>query len=812
MKTKQLYYQDQYLDKTEAKVLVAKGKGSKTEVILDQTIFYPGGGGQPYDLGTINGFEVEKVFMIDGEIVHRVVGSLMEGQEIEIQLDFNRRLHYMKIHSAGHLIHDVLSDLVDNLKPVKGEHGDDAYLQYLGSVDDLTEKELEKEVNKFVKEDLNIITKDVTYEELEKEVEVMQPGVPKNKRLRMLKIGNFGAMADGGIQVRSTKEIGKVKISEILQEGDQTTINYSVENETSRQENKINFYISSKVKAKFPDLDEVVMPIYGIDNTFDKEILTKSDFEKSLLGKSDEEFYSQKELVDFRKFCEDLDINLKRFPPSVEFLFKRFQKNGKVPQINSVVDCANKVAVETLVATGVFDLDQIKGGLVLRFSEEGEEFRPLGGDIEHLSEGLVVISDDEKILNLFPFRDSIYQKITKDTKDILILADKVPGGNLDDVKIAVERVGDLIQKHCGGKIGEMSTSEVRSDIGSVVSVEEVEYEVGTKRRVFSGTRATGKLHLGNYLGAVKGYLELQENPNLECVFMAVDIHTITTPYDHKIQPKATRSVIMDYLACGLDPKKVIVTVQSMVPEHTELAFLFSSVITVARMQHLPTFKDKVKQHPNNVTMALLNYPVLMAADILIYKAGLVPVGIDQEPHLEVAREIARKMNDLYGTDFLEPKRFVDKGLPAGRQGEYVPSLTGEGKMSKSVEGSFINLTDDLEIIKSKLAKVPTDSGSGNKVPDSGGVATLMTLIDLFIGANKRLVYEEQYISEGIKYSELKDKLAEAIYKELKPIQEKRKELEANPDYVEKVIKDGAEKARKIASQTIKEVKEKMGLI
>ncbi len=154
-----------------------------------------------------------------------------------------------------------------------------------------------------------------------------------------------------------------------------------------------------------------------------------------------------------------------------------------------------------------------------------------------------------------------------------------------------------------------------------------------KKRVFSGTRATGRLHLGNYLGAVKGYIALQEKEDLECIYMAVDLHTITTPYDHATLPQASRDIVMDYLAAGLNPEKAVITLQSLVPEHVYLAFLFSSVVSVARMQHLPTFKDKVKQHPQNVTMALLNYPVLMASDILCYKADLVPAGLDQEPHM-----------------------------------------------------------------------------------------------------------------------------------------------------------------------------------
>jgi tryptophanyl-tRNA synthetase len=326
-----------------------------------------------------------------------------------------------------------------------------------------------------------------------------------------------------------------------------------------------------------------------------------------------------------------------------------------------------------------------------------------------------------------------------------------------------------------------------------------------KKRVFSGTRATGRLHLGNYLGAVKGYLELSNTGEYETIYMVMDLHAVTTPFDKEKLAQNTKDVIMDYLACGLDSEKSIITVQSLVPEHTYLAQLISSEITVARMQHLPTFKDKVKQYPKAVTMALLNYPVLMAADILLYKTSLVPVGIDQEPHLEVAREIARKMNEKYGTDFPEPKRFATKG-------EYVPSLSGEGKMSKSVEGSYINLVDDLETIKKRLAQAPTDSGKGEKVPSEGGVANLLALVELFEGEEKRKKYEKDYVEDGIRYGDLKLKLAEAIFNELKPIQERRKIYENDPSLVDRIIEEGAQKAGKIAEETINELKEKMGLI
>lgn len=330
-----------------------------------------------------------------------------------------------------------------------------------------------------------------------------------------------------------------------------------------------------------------------------------------------------------------------------------------------------------------------------------------------------------------------------------------------------------------------------------------------KKRVLSGIRATGRLHLGNYLGAVKGMLELQDNPEYETFYMVADVHTITTPYNVEELRKNRREVILDYLSAGLDPQKSVVFQQSAVNEHIELAFYFSSVTTIAKMQHLPTFKEKVKQYPHHSTMALLNYPVLMAADILVYKAGLVPVGIDQEPHLEVAREIARRMNQDYQCDFPEPKRFIDKSLPAGRQGEYVPSLTGEGKMSKTVEGSYINLTDSLVEIQSKIAKIPTDSGQGSEI--LGGVKTLMEFVELFEGKEKRNELENQYKGKGLRYGEIKSELSETIFAELEPIQIRRKELEANPEFVDKVIGEGAQKARRVARATVAEVRQKMGL-
>lgn len=323
-----------------------------------------------------------------------------------------------------------------------------------------------------------------------------------------------------------------------------------------------------------------------------------------------------------------------------------------------------------------------------------------------------------------------------------------------------------------------------------------------KHKVLSGIRATGRLHLGNYLGAVKGMLELQDNPDYETLYMVADSHAVTTPYDIEELRQNRREIIIDYLAAGLDPQKSILFCQSDVSEHFELAFYFSSVTTVAKMQHLPTFKDKVKQHPQNATMALLNYPVLMAADILVYQADSVPVGIDQEPHLEVSREIARRMNQDYGTNFPEPKRFATPG-------EYVPSLTGEGKMSKSVPGSFINLTDDPKTIQKKIRSIPTASEVGGKM--SSGLQALFSLADLFLPPGEVQDYRQQYHNGSLRFVDIKDHVAQAISAELQPLQDKRAQLETKPDYIDEVIAHGATQAKAQAQATIKEVRDKMGL-
>jgi tryptophanyl-tRNA synthetase len=244
-------------------------------------------------------------------------------------------------------------------------------------------------------------------------------------------------------------------------------------------------------------------------------------------------------------------------------------------------------------------------------------------------------------------------------------------------------------------------------------------------------------------------------------------------------------------------------IQSQIPEHIELAYLLSTIYPVSRVEQLPTYKDKKKENPDYINVGLFYYPILMAADILIYQANLVPVGRDQLPHIELTREIARKFNTTFAKVFSQPKAFLTEG-------ESVPSLTGEGKMSKSIKDSFIELTDDLEAIKAKLAKAPTDHGQGQRLPLGGGVVNLLKLVELFEGKDRRKEYEVLYLSSGIKYSQLKQDLALSIFKELKPIQERRKQFEKNPKKVAQILAEGRDYCSTEARKTLRQVKTAMG--
>jgi len=228
MQTKQIYYEDPYKKELDCKVISAEPVGNLINVIIDQTIFYPEGGGQPCDKGTLGNAKVEYVRIINGEIIYQVKGQINPGDQVKGILDWNWRYKYMKIHSAGHLLHDVLMTMVKNLTPIKGGHGKKAFIEYQGEIDPTIKEKLEEEVNKTAQQGLKIITKFASYDELVKESQFLPPNLPKDKPLRILKIGNFPSMPDGGIQVKNTKEIGKIWIANITVQNGLTNIRYGV--------------------------------------------------------------------------------------------------------------------------------------------------------------------------------------------------------------------------------------------------------------------------------------------------------------------------------------------------------------------------------------------------------------------------------------------------------------------------------------------------------------------------------------------------------------------------------------------------------
>ena len=228
MQTKQIYYLDPYKTELEAKVLSVRPQGNLTNVILDQTIFYPEGGGQQSDRGTIGNTRVEYVHFQNGEIIHQVKGEIKESEAVKTAIDWNWRNKYMKIHTAGHLLHDVLMTMVKDLTPIKGGHGKKAFLEYSGEIDPLIKEKLETEVNNVAQQGLEVVTKETSYDELAKECQFLPTNLPKNKPLRMIKIGNFSSMPDGGVQVKNTKEIGKIWIANITVQSGTTNIRYGV--------------------------------------------------------------------------------------------------------------------------------------------------------------------------------------------------------------------------------------------------------------------------------------------------------------------------------------------------------------------------------------------------------------------------------------------------------------------------------------------------------------------------------------------------------------------------------------------------------
>ncbi|WP_126970217.1 tryptophan--tRNA ligase [Gynurincola endophyticus] len=328
-----------------------------------------------------------------------------------------------------------------------------------------------------------------------------------------------------------------------------------------------------------------------------------------------------------------------------------------------------------------------------------------------------------------------------------------------------------------------------------------------KQIVMSGIRPTGFLHLGNYFGAMRNYVKMQEE--YECYFMVADLHSLTTHPDTKTLAESVRRVLAENIACGLDPEKAALYCQSHVKETTELYLYLNMLAYKGELEKTPTFKDKVRQHPDNVNAGLLTYPVLMAADILLHRAALVPVGKDQEQHLEIARNYAQRFNKRYAEVFPEPYPFN-----FGHQLVKVPSLDGTGKMSKSEnQNATIYLADTDELIRKKVMKAKTDGGPtepNSEKPDY--IENIFNLMKLVSEPSVIQKYEEDFNNCTIRYGDMKKQLGEDMAKFIAPIREKAEAIQNDHIYLKKVMEAGAEKARISAGKTLDEVRKAMGLI
>jgi len=324
----------------------------------------------------------------------------------------------------------------------------------------------------------------------------------------------------------------------------------------------------------------------------------------------------------------------------------------------------------------------------------------------------------------------------------------------------------------------------------------------SRKRIFSGIQPSGTIHIGNYFGAIENWVRLLDQ--YDCIFCIVDYHAITVPYDPGEMQDRIWNATLDNIAAGLDPERCTIFIQSHVPEHTELTWLLNCVTPMGELSRMTQFKDKAKQHEDNVNAGILNYPILMASDILIYKAEAVPVGEDQAQHLELTREIVRRFNSRFGDFFPEPATLIGRGAR-------VMGLDGENKMSKSL-GNYIAVTEPPESIWEKLRPAKTDEKRKRR-SDPGNP------FDCNIYSYQMLVTPDAQLAEiregcktaGIGCIDCKKILFENLEKVLAPIREKRAELDKNTDYVIDVLNAGAAKCREIARETIAETKKIMGL-
>ena len=328
----------------------------------------------------------------------------------------------------------------------------------------------------------------------------------------------------------------------------------------------------------------------------------------------------------------------------------------------------------------------------------------------------------------------------------------------------------------------------------------------TKEIVMSGIRPTGFLHLGNYFGAIRNYVKMQDE--YECFFMVADLHSLTTHPDTKELKANVYRVLAENIACGLDPDKVALYCQSHLHETAELYLYLNMLAYKGELEKTVTFKDKARMQPGNINAGLLTYPVLQTADILLHRAKYVPVGKDQEQHLEMAKNFTNRFNHRYGEVFPEPVAFnYSNDLVK------VPSLDGEGKMSKSEnQMATLYLADDDELIRKKVMKAKTDSGpTENNSPKPAYIGNIFLLMNLVSSKDVIKKYEDDYNNCNIRYGDMKKQLAEDMVKFISPIREKVNSILQDEKYLQKVMGQGAEKARKSAEVTIKLVREAIGL-
>jgi tryptophanyl-tRNA synthetase len=328
----------------------------------------------------------------------------------------------------------------------------------------------------------------------------------------------------------------------------------------------------------------------------------------------------------------------------------------------------------------------------------------------------------------------------------------------------------------------------------------------SKEIVVSGIRPTGYLHLGNYFGAMKNYVKMQDE--YDCYFFVADYHSLTTHPDPKDLKANVFRVAAENIASGLDPEKIALYAQSDVPEIPELYLMLNMLAYKGELEKVPTFKDKVRQQPDNVNAGLLTYPVLMAADVLIHRAVKVPVGKDQEQHVEMARNFANRFNHRYGDLFPEPQPFN-----FGSELVKVPSLDGTGKMSKSENlNATIYLADDDDLVRKKVMKAKTDSGPtehNSEMPEY--ISNIFLLMHLVSKQETVETYRSMYNNCTIRYGDMKKQLAEDMVAFVAPIREKAAALQADEDAMRKIFKEGAAKARESASKTITAARRQIGI-